>query len=142
MDAMAISLSGLDVEWRRLEVIAENLANVNTTRTAEGGEFHPRRLVSGPNPQFAALLQDAGGAPAPSGVQVMDIQDQTNPVTRSYDPNHPHADADGFITRPNIDQAAEMTLMIRTSRSYEANLAALSIARDMYLRALDIGKTP
>ena len=138
MDAMQISRTGLDVEWRRLEVIAANLANIGTTRTGAGGPFQPMRLVSGPAADFAAHLDE--GAAAPLGVTVYGVEPQNVDPRRAYEPSHPHADPDGYVTYPGIDHAAEMTLMIQTSRSYEANLVAMSTARQMYIKALEIGR--
>ncbi len=140
MNAIDISVSALDVEWRRLEVIAQNLANMNTTRTAEGDVFRPLRLVSGPMTDFAAHLETGAASITPSGVRVLGIEAQPDAIRRALEPNHPHADADGFVTYPNVDHASEMTLMIRASRAYEANLAAVNMAREMYARALDIGR--
>jgi flagellar basal-body rod protein FlgC len=139
MNAIEISLSALDVEWRRMEVIAQNLANMNTTRTADGGVYRPLRLLSGPAPDFQATL---GGESAltPTGVNVLGVEPIADSVRRAYEPSHPHADADGFVSYPNVDHASEMTLMIRTSRVYEANLAAVNMAREMYGRALEIGR--
>lgn len=141
MNAVDISLSALDVEWRRLEVIAQNLANMNTTRTGDGGSFAPLRLLSGPQTSFSDLV---GPPPAQtitaSGVRVMGIEPTADGVRRVYEPAHPHADEDGFVSYPNVDHAGEMTLMIRASRAYEANLAAVNMAHEMYARALDIGR--
>jgi flagellar basal-body rod protein FlgC len=140
MEASAISRSALDVEWQRLQVIANNLANANTTRTADGGTFRPMRLVSGPRVNFASLLSSAAHSSAPSGVEVYGLEPIAGNVRRVYDPKHPHADADGFVTYPEIDRASEMTMMIQASRSYEANLAALNLAHQMYSKALEIGR--
>lgn len=139
MNAIEISMSALDVEWRRLEIVAQNLANMNSTRSADGETFRPLRLVSGPSTDFADLL-GTGQPAAATGVQVMGVEAQANGLRRSFEPNHPHADELGFVTYPNVDHAAEMTLMIRASRAYEANLAAISIAQEMYGRALEIGR--
>ena len=140
MRAMEISRTGLDVEWQRLQVIAENLANLNTTRTATGEPFRPMRLVSGPRADFAGLM--AGGARAGSagGVQVTGVETLPGAVRRVYEPGHPHADPEGFVSYPQIDHAGEMTLLLRTSRAYEANLVAVSIAHQMYSRALELGR--
>lgn len=142
MHAVEISLSALDLEWRRLEVIAQNLANMNTTRTGDGGNFSPLRLLSGPQASFSDLM--APSAPeavaAASGVRVLGLEPTADGVRRVYEPTHPHADADGFVSYPNVDHAGEMTLMIRASRAYEANLAAVNLAQEMYARALDIGR--
>ena len=139
MDAMAISRSGMDVEWQRLQVIAQNFANANTTRTATGGAYRPLKLVSGPRGSFASLLSSAS-ATALAGVQSYGAEEVAGSVRRVHDPKHPHADPDGFVTYPDIDRAGEMTLMIQASRAYEANLVALNLAHQMYSRALDLGK--
>lgn len=139
MRAMEISRSGLDVEWQRLQVIAENLANLNTTRTASGEPYRPLRLVSGPRAGFAELL--AGTAqPQPGGVRVLGVEPMPGSARRVYEPGHPHADAEGFVSYPNLDHAGEMTLLLRASRAYEANLVAVGIAHQMYSRALELGR--
>lgn len=125
-DAMKISRSGLDVEWQRLQVIAQNLANLNTSRTASGEPYRPMRLVSGP--------EGVTGS-----VRAYDVEEMPAGVRRDYDPTDPHADAQGFVSRPMIDHAGEMTLLIRTSRAYEANLTALGIEHQMTMRALELG---
>ena len=138
MKALAISRSGMDVEWRRLQVIAQNLANLDTTRTGSGSPYQPMRLVSGPKGGFASLLGRRAGNT--DGVEVLGIEPMADGVRRVYDPKHPHADADGFVAYPNIDRAGEMTMMIQASRVYEANLVAANMAHQMYVRALDLGK--
>lgn len=137
-DAMAISRSALDVEWQRLQIIAQNLANVNTSRTASGEPYRAMRLVSGPDSSFAASLARRG---APAAVRSLGVEAMPGGSRRVYDPTDAAADAEGFVNLPNIDQAGEMTLMIRTSRSYEANLTALSIERQMFSRALELGRS-
>jgi flagellar basal-body rod protein FlgC len=139
MQAMEISRSGLDVEWRRLEVIAQNIANVSTTTTATGQPYRGQRLVSGPRADFAKLVS-GGDAGALGGVMAYGVEPLQAPPRRVYDPQHPNADAQGFVTYPGIDQASEMTLMLKTSRAYEANIVAMNAARQMYSKALDIGK--
>jgi len=141
MDAIQISRSGLDVEWRRMEVIALNLANVNTSRTAAGGNYLPLRLVSGPVESFGTVLSREGGAPVqPGGVRVYGIEETDHGVRRAYEPGHPHADADGFVSYPNVSHAEEMSLMVKTARAYEANLIALATAQQIYSSALQIGR--
>lgn len=140
MDSFAISLSGLDVEWQRLQVIAQNIANMNTSRTSSGG-YLPRKLVSGPAAPFGRLLTE--GLPAdhrPRGVAVYDIATVNGGTRQVYDPRHPDADEAGYVTYPAISQAEEMTLMVKTSRAYEANLVAMSAALQMYNSALQIGR--
>lgn len=140
MDAVEISRTGLDVEWQRLQVIAQNIANMDTTRTNSGEPYRPRRLLSGPKTGFDTVLAARGGGTALSGVAVLGVEPVANGLRRVYDPSHPHADADGFVTYPNVDHAGEMTLMIKTSRAYEANLKAMTIAEQMYAHALELGK--
>jgi flagellar basal-body rod protein FlgC len=138
MKAMEISRSGLDVEWRRLEVIADNLANAGTTRTASGAPFQAARLISGPNVSFKDLL--SGREDRLGGVAVYGLEPVSTPPRRVYEPEHPHADADGYVSYPGFDHAAEMTLMVKTARTYEANIVAINAARQMYSKALDLGK--
>ena len=141
MHAMEISRSGLDVEWRRLEVIAENIANFSTARTAGGEPYRAQRLVSGPRADFARLMGGDGlAAQGLSGVMVYGVEPTQTPPRKVYDPENPNADNDGNVTYPGLDQAGEMTLMIKTARVYEANVVALNLARQMYSKALDIGK--
>ena len=143
MRAMEISLSGLDVEWRRLEVIADNLANVNTLKTADGGPYQAMRLVSGPRKvSFAGhLAGPAANADASmNGVEVYGIEPMNTPARRVREPGNPLADADGYVSYPGVDHAAEMVLMVKTERTYEANLVAMSAARQMYVKALEMGR--
>lgn len=140
MEAAQISLSGLDVEWRRLEVIAQNLANVGTTRTALGEAYRPMRLVSGPVAGFESLLQAGADPTTMKGVTVYGVEPTNAAPRRVYEPAHPHADAQGYVTYPGVDHAAEMTLLVKTARAYEANIVALNTARQMYVKAMDLGK--
>lgn len=138
MDAIAISRTGLDVEWQRLQVIAQNLANMNTSRTAQGGPYRPMRLITGPHMDFSARV--AGGSDKPVGVEILGLEPIADGVRRVHEPGHPDADGEGFVSYPALDHAAEMTLLIKTSRVYEANLTALSIAQQMYSRAAELGR--
>lgn len=140
MHAMEISRTGLDVEWQRLQVIAQNLANMSTSRTANGEPFRALRLLSGPDGDFGSLLAHSFSPDRLHGVQVLGVEAQPTGFRRVYEPKHPHSDVQGFVSYPNIDQAGEMTLMIKTSRVYEANLTAMNFAHQMYARALDLGR--
>jgi len=140
MKAAEISRSGMDVEWQRLQIIAHNLANMQTPSNGAGEPFRPLRLVSGPRASFAGTMQ-ASRTDSPGGARVMSVEPVPGAVRRVHEPGHPHADATGFVTYPDINQAAEMTLLLRTSRIYEANLTALSIAHQMYSRALELGRS-
>lgn len=141
MNAIEISRSALEVEWRRLEISALNLANMNSTRGPDGAPFQPQRLVSGPVGNFRdALAASAASHERASGVAVLGIEPIAAGERRVFEPDHPHADADGFVSYPNVDHAGEMTLMLRASRAYEANLAAIEIAQQMYASAFELGR--
>lgn len=142
MNAAEISRSGLDIEWQRLQIIAQNLANVNTTRTASGGAYVPQRLVTGPVEAFQTILNRSGDAKdyKPNGVMIYGVEPTTAGTKQVFEPNHPHANQEGFVTYPNISHAEEMTMMIKTSRAYEANLVAMAAAQQMYSSALQIGR--
>ncbi len=142
LPALAISASGLTAERLRLDMIANNLANINTTRTPRGGPY--RREV----PVFAERLQEAMGqlpgrpssrAPG-AGVEVAAIVEDNSPPRLVYDPSHPDADANGYVHLPNINIVNEMVDMITASRAYEANVTVLNAAKAMTLKALEIGR--
>lgn len=139
MNAMEISRTALDVEWRRLEVIAGNIANAGTTLDAAGAPYKALRLLSGPKASFGDLMNGKGPVSDLRGVAIYSIEQQTLAPRRVYEPAHPQADADGYVSYPGIDHAGEMALMVKTSRAYEANVVALNAARQMYARAMDIG---
>ena len=140
MKAMEISRTGLDVEWRRLEVIAQNIANANTARTALGETYRPMRLVSGPKAGFGAYLGKDGAGQSLDGVAVYGVEPMNLPPRTVYEPANPQADAKGFVSYPGLDQAGEMTLMLKTARAYEANVVAMNMARQMYSKALELGR--
>jgi flagellar basal-body rod protein FlgC len=140
MNAMEISRTALDVEWRRLEVIAQNIANASTTLDASGKPYQALRLLSGPRGNFADLVNGQAGQPDLRGVAVYSVEPQNVPPRRVYEPAHPQADPEGYVNYPGFDHAAEMALMVKTSRAYEANVVALNTARQMYAKALEIGR--
>lgn len=140
IDPVAISRSALDVEWQRLQVISMNLANQNTTGVGGRGGYRPMTLVSGPDTGFSKAMAEGTRMPTPQGVRVISVEARSDAVKRVFDPNHPAADAAGFVDYPNIDHAEEMVMLMRTARAYESNLTALSLAQQMAMRALDIGR--
>ncbi len=131
------SASALTAERLRLDVIAENIANANTTSTAEGGPYR-RKVVQ----FFPRMSVRAPGDPAAvgTGVRVAGIARDPSPFKLRYDPGHPDADAQGYVAMPNVDVVKEMVDMITATRSYEANVTAMNAAKTMFLRALDIGR--
>ncbi len=143
MQAMEISRTGLDVEWRRLELIAQNLASVDVAGTQGGTVYRAQHLVSGPKVQFANYL-NSGNTLAQlkelAGVEASGVAVSSAPPRLVHEPGNPGANAAGFVSYPSIDHAQEMTLMIRTARAYEANIVAMGMAREMYSKALEIGR--
>lgn len=140
MNAMEISRTALDVEWRRLEVIAQNIANASTTLDASGAPYQALRLLSGPRGSFAEMVDGKSSRPNLQGVAVYSVEAQNIPPRRVYEPAHPQADVKGYVNYPGFDHASEMALMVKTSRAYEANIVALNTARQMYAKALEIGR--
>ena len=142
LDALNTSATGLSAQRLRMNLIASNLANVNTPQAKEGNAYHRKDAV------FAAKAPqtDFGDAlarhlhPSLAGVQVVAIRDDDRPPILKYDPTHPDANEEGFISLPNINVVEEMVNMISASRSYEANVTAVKTSKDMASSALDIGK--
>jgi len=131
MSTMKISASGLSAERLRMDIIADNLANANSTRSATGGVY--RRKV--------AVLQPIPPSPTmPGGVRVVGIVSDITPPRLVYQPGHPDADANGYVAYPNVDIVHEMVDLITASRAYEANLAAYNAAKTMFLRTLELGR--
>ncbi|HBH91045.1 flagellar basal body rod protein FlgC [Ponticaulis sp.] len=141
MQAFEISLSALDVEWQRYAVIAENLANVNSPVDAAGNRVGARRLLSGPAVDFQTLMTTDLNNREPVGVRVFAIEEMQDPVRSVYEPDHPSANAEGFVQYANVDHGQEMSLLVKTMRVYEANLTAMSISKQMYMKALEMGRT-
>ena len=139
--AMDISASGLTAQRFRMDVIAENIANMDTTRT-ENGEPYRRRVTvfeQQPGESFSSHLSSAVGG-APGGVRVAGVAEDPSPLKLAYDPDHPDANAQGYVEKPNVDVVTEMVDMISASRSYEANVTAINASKDMCLKALEIGR--
>ena len=140
-NSLRISASGLTAERLRLDVIADNLANVNTTRTAAGGPYRRKVAVLEERPNgFADLLGIQNTSRMGGGVRVAAIAEDTSPLPRVYNPGHPDADADGYVLMPNVNVVTEMVDMITATRAYEANVTAMNAAKQMALRTLDIGR--
>jgi len=124
--AIDASGSGLSVQRARMDVIAENIANAETTRTPAGGPYRRLRVIVAP-------------AEGPDGgVQVIAIAADEGPFKQVYDPSHPDADEQGYVQMPNVDIATEMVAMVAASRAYEANAKALRVAREMEQEAINI----
>jgi flagellar basal-body rod protein FlgC len=137
--------SALTAQRLRMDVIASNLANAEATSTPEGGPYKRERVVFEPTLRDSmSKLTDssksiASGA-TPGGVEVKGIVKDDEEPRMVFDPTHPDADADGFVAYPNVDLVTEMTDMLSASRSYEANITVVNVAKSMAQRALDIGR--
>lgn len=140
-DAIRASSSGLSAQRLRMNLISGNLANINTTRTAEGGPYKRKEAVFAARPleeSFKEILADRQKQHL-SMVKVDRVVEDSNQPVMKYDPQHPDADEKGYVALPNINVMEEMVNMISATRSYEANVTALKAAREMAARALDIG---
>jgi flagellar basal-body rod protein FlgC len=148
---LEISASALTAERLRMDVAAENLANAQTTRTAEGGPYRRKEVVleqagdSGFGAQLRAAIGVGGGrlgtlagAAQPGGVRVSGVVQETADPRRVYDPTHPDADDEGYVAMPNVDSVTEMVDLITASRGYEANVTAMSAAKQMYSKTIDM----
>jgi flagellar basal-body rod protein FlgC len=136
----SISAAGMLLERTRVEVAALNLANANTTAAAGQSVYRPLRVVALPaqGASFAALMI---ASEQPALALKPDFRVEPAPITPRlvHEPGHPMADARGFVSYPGVDAATEMVSLMAASRAYEANVAALNVARSMALKALDIG---
>jgi flagellar basal-body rod protein FlgC len=143
-DALDAAGSGLSAERLRMDVTAENLANANTTRTAAGGPYRRKVVVleqqaGGSNFRTELASQMKGGSSTTAtGVQVAGIALDTTPNRKVYDPGHPDADANGYVSMPNVDSVSEMVDLISASRAYEANVTAMQSAKTLFTKTLDL----
>lgn len=141
--SLQISASGLQSQRTVITVIAENMANVQTTRTEEGGPYLRKKAILSPTPipsgsPFFDLLTLKMG-PEAMGVKVQDIVEDPEGLKTIYDPSHPDADESGLLLLPNVNLMEEMVSLLAASRVFEANVAAFNAAKTMTLKSLDIG---
>lgn len=135
-NTMAISASGLTAQRQRLNVIAENLANAQVTRTPQGGPYLRKNVIltTQPAEEFGSLLE------SPVKVAVDDITETREGLVQEYDPTHPDANREGIVTWPNVNPITEMVSLTLASRAFEANVAAFRAARAMAQKSLEIGR--
>lgn len=137
--AMDISLSGLDAQRITMELIASNIANINTTRTVYGGPYRRRVPVLGEKPvTFAQQLSRAEQKLRGGGVEVQAVVEDSAPFQKVYKPGHPDADEDGFVSLPNVDLSKEMVDLMYSSRLYEANITAFNASKKMIQDTLQL----
>ena len=142
LSALSVSASGLAAQRTRAELLVENMANSETTRTPEGGPYRRKDAIFSSAPQgspFSAQFQKEMGSFS-NGVEVSDIYvDQRDPEKR-YQPAHPDADASGYVAYPRMNPAEDMVDLLGASRGYQANVSAVSAVKDMIQRSLDLFK--
>lgn len=145
LNSFDISASGMSAQRLRMDIAAENIANVDTTRTESGGPYQRKDVVlqSFGEQSFRTALRNAaygrGYRGTRAGVRVAGIVSDDREFKRVYDPTHPDADAQGYVSYPNVDVLKETVDSMSATRSYEANVTALNAMKTMAQRALDIG---
>ncbi|MDI3257221.1 MAG: flagellar basal body rod protein FlgC [Kyrpidia sp.] len=151
-DTFAISGSGLAAQRLRMDVIAGNIANADTTRRPDGtpGPYRRRMVVmepqTGPGSFYGTLVSVGAGSSVPEGVRVSAVVEDPSPFQLRYDPSNPDAVQNpasplyGYVQLPNVDVATEMVDLISASRAYEANITVLDAGKMMAVKALDIGR--
>jgi flagellar basal-body rod protein FlgC len=142
-DALEVSASALTAERLRMDVTAQNLANAQTTRGADGQPYRRKEVVLAERSAQASFGATLAGAMSrrdgnPGGVQVAAIAEDPTPLKRVYDPGHPDADAQGYVMMPNVDPVAEMVDLISAQRAYEANVTAMQAAKQMFTKTLEL----
>jgi flagellar basal-body rod protein FlgC len=138
--SLSVSASGMSAERTRAEVLVENIANADTTRTAEGGPYHRRDAVFQSEPvgsPFSSLFGTTvqGGT---EGVEVSQIVTDSSPPEMRYLPGHPDADKNGYVAYPRVNAAEDMVDLVQASRAYQANVSAISSVKDMIERSIDL----
>jgi len=142
LTAMDVSATGMVAQRVRLNVISMNLANVHTTRTEAGTPYRRRSVIFRSSPMersFQKTLDDQLSQEL-QGVKVVRIEKRGGDFNKVFDPSHPDADESGYVSYPNVNLVEEMVGMLQASRSYEANVSAIKAAKDMALKALEIGR--
>lgn len=139
---MRVSSSGLSAQRQRMNTISSNIANINTTRTPEGGPYRRKDVIfeAMPDARNFGELVTAKPDERIQRVQVTDITADRKPPLLKYEPDHPDANEEGYVAYPNINLMEEMANMIQATRSYEANVSAMQATKDMAMSALEIGR--
>ena len=135
--ALQVSASGMASQRTRAEMLVENMANAETTRTPDGGPYRRKDVVFSTDMQaspFSAVFQQEMG----QGVRVADIVVDDRPPDMRYLPGHPDADANGYVAFPKMNPAEEMVDLLNASRSYQGNVAAMSAVKDMLNKSIDL----
>jgi flagellar basal-body rod protein FlgC len=134
MDIFKVSASALEAQRTRMNTIASNMANAQTTRTDTGGPYQKKNVVFSVMP----IAPDPGKVL--DGVKVIDVVEDKTPPIVVFDPGHPDADDNGYVSMPNINVIEEMVNMMTALRAYEANVRAFNVTKGMYQKALELGR--
>ena len=140
LSSIAVSASGMSAQRARAELLVENLANSETTRTPEGGPYRRKDVVFSPESHpggFSGTFQSALGGSG-LGVRVDEVVEDTRPPEMRYLPGHPDANADGYVAFPNINPAEDMVDLMGASRGFQANVSAMSAVKDMIQKSIDL----
>jgi flagellar basal-body rod protein FlgC len=138
--AMRISASGLSAERLRMDTIASNIANATTTRGDDGRPYVRKVAVFQENLTRELNREGSGTTKKLLGVKAVGVKEDTSPLRRVFDPSHPDADDEGYVTMPNVNILNEMADMIAATRAYEANVNAINAEKGMFMKALEIGR--
>jgi flagellar basal-body rod protein FlgC len=142
LSVLSVSASGMSAQRTRAELLVENLANAETTRTPEGGPYRRKDAIFTSAPQnsaFGAVFQTEMGSGI-DGVEVSSIVEDTSEPDKRYLPGHPDADKDGYVAFPRINPAEDMVDLLSAQRGYQGNVAAMSAIKDMIMRSIDLLK--
>jgi len=139
--ALSVSASGMTAERTRAQILVENIANADTTRTAEGGPYRRQDVVfqsEQVGSSFSSLLSSSMSEGSANGVGISEVVQDTSEPERRYLPGHPDADKDGYVAFPKVNPAEDMVDLLGASRSYQANISAMSAVKDMIQRSIDL----
>ncbi len=142
LDSINVSASALTAETLRMDVISKNIANVNTTRTANGTPYRRQVVVFQEDKKvpFSSFLNTELNKSGKGGVKVTAVIEDKTDFKSVYNPGHPDANENGYVKMPNVDVMIEMVNMISASRAYEANITSINSTKSIIMKALDIGK--
>ena len=138
LDALSVSASGMSAQRQRTELLVENLANADTTRTPEGGPYRRKDVVFASDPGSFSSLYENAVSNDNVGVRVADVVTDTREPEKRYMPGHPDADKDGYVAYPRMNAAEDMVDLLNASRSYQANVSAISAVKDMLQKSLEL----
>lgn len=141
LQSLNISGSGLTAQKLRMDIISENIANIDSTRTEAGGPYRRKMIVLSSTGDFKKmLLKNLNSNELNLGVEVTDIVEDQSDFKLVYNPEHPDADENGYVSMPNVDSLKETVDMMEAYRAYQANITALNTTKQMAIKALEIGR--